>query len=310
MPASGLWPSSTDKKLLADPVMVFMGHKIEESTDRSLENPESSAPHSPSDEKSKVEPDSSAVPAIEQASIGEDVHEETIKLDVRPDPAEGRNIASAEETKIIAPEFAEADSKSVPIELSEPNTEHVEESDPLNYLQQKDITETVSFENSGSLEAKPSSHVDEAESTIAVPHELQNVIDQAEIADEQKTHEEETVEIVSPMQAEEASIDSQIGSGTEPPGSNSPTLDETSEVVPETISQEGVAITRTFEGNQDGSDHKTNVKEHLSLESTSSNTLDSRVELEKVKKDMQMMETALLGAARQAQVFDFLQLFF
>ncbi|KAH6781393.1 golgin putative 5 [Perilla frutescens var. frutescens] len=45
----------------------------------------------------------------------------------------------------------------------------------------------------------------------------------------------------------------------------------------------------------------TNVKERLTSASKSSNIADSVVELEKMKKEMKMMEAALHGAARQAQ---------
>lgn len=330
MSASGMWPSSTDKIGLLDPVRAFMGNKSEESTDETLENPEPefSKPHSPSDEKTEVETDSSAVPAIEQTASNDEAHEEKIMPDVHPDPEEGTNIASAEGTQTNASESSEdeVDSQSVPIELSKPNVEHAERSDSSNRLQQKESSETVFSEDSGSPEAKSSIHVDEADSNITVPHELHNVIHQGEITDAQKIQEKETIEKVSRIQAEDAAIDGQTVSGVEPPGSNSPTSDETegaeensksplpveqpsnevSEVVPETLSCEGDATSRSVEVNQHGSDHETNIKERTSLGSNLFDSPDSMIELEKVKKEMKMMETALQGAARQAQVFKYL----
>ncbi|KAA8540398.1 hypothetical protein F0562_024683 [Nyssa sinensis] len=135
--------------------------------------------------------------------------------------------------------------------------------------------------------------------------------------------EEEVVEKVSPFQAEGGISDRQAEIGTELPGSNSATSEETenaeehstyhlpdvqhsdeaSERVSELVSHDVDAIVGAVEVNQQPSDYETDIKEQrLSSGSNASNIADSVVELEKVKREMKMMETALQGAARQAQV--------
>nr|GEZ35189.1 hypothetical protein [Tanacetum cinerariifolium] len=52
------------------------------------------------------------------------------------------------------------------------------------------------------------------------------------------------------------------------------------------------------------SEHQADIKERSSPGKSVSKNSDSVVELEKVEKEMKSMETALLGAARQAQGFD------
>lgn len=66
---------------------------------------------------------------------------------------------------------------------------------------------------------------------------------------------------------------------------------------------ENESVSRPVGATQRGNDHETDVKEQrLSSGSNSSDVTDTLVELEKLKKEMKMMETALQGAARQAQV--------
>ncbi|KAA8540399.1 hypothetical protein F0562_024682 [Nyssa sinensis] len=132
--ASGLWPSATDRKALFEPVMAFMGHKGGESTVESIEKPESSKPQSSVEEKERAETDRSANSSIEQTTLSEDANKETENDHVLPDSAEGPNMAIAEETDNIIsdPVKAESDSQPVPVEVSEPDVEQIEESDSSN----------------------------------------------------------------------------------------------------------------------------------------------------------------------------------
>ncbi|KAJ8560712.1 hypothetical protein K7X08_022572 [Anisodus acutangulus] len=71
--------------------------------------------------------------------------------------------------------------------------------------------------------------------------------------------------------------------------------------VSDSVIPENESVSRPFVATQPGNDHETDVKNRLSSGSNSSDVTDSVVELEKLKKEMKMMETALQGAARQAQ---------
>lgn len=315
--ASGSLSSSVDVNASTDTDVDVEGSKSEESKKEPVQYAESPKPQSTTDEKEEIETDRSAVPASEQTSTTKEVDEEIIKPYIHPDQEEGTDIAASEGTEINASESgnaeADVDSQSVPVGMSEANAENLEESDSLNSLQ-KESSETVSSENS--IEAKPSTSVDGSESAVSVPHEMNNIIDQAEVADEHKSQEED-VENVYPVKDEETPVGTPAGSRPEPQGSDPPASDESksaddisnsplphaqpsvdsSEKVPVIVSHDASA--RTFESNQHGSDHGSNKGPSSGSDSTDAHVY--RAELEKVKKDMQMMETALQGAARQAQ---------
>lgn len=158
---------------------------------------------------------------------------------------------------------------------------------------------------------------------------------QVESTDEEKAQAEDPLERASPVQAE-ASTDSNTADTSEAAdfhsfatkevdgvgesskseleddsaGESSKTqspsalpLDEASEVVSDIVSNENYAIAKAIEVDQHVHDSETDIKEQgLSSGTNASDTSDSFHELEKVKTEMKMMENALLGAARQAQV--------
>lgn len=299
------------------------GTKSEESKKEPEQYAESPKTQSTTDEKEEIETDSSAVPASKQTSTTKEVDEEIIKPYIHQDQGEGTDTTASEGTEINASDSgtaeADVDSQSAPVGMPEANAEHLEESDSLN-RPQKESSETVSSENSESKEVKPSSSVDGAESPVSGLHEINNIINQAEIADEHKTQEED-VENGYSVKDEETPVGTPAGSVPEPQGSDPTASDESksaedisnsplphaqpsvdaSDKVPEMVSHEHDASARTFESNQHGSDNGSNKGPSSGSDSTDAHVF--RAELEKVKKDMQMMETALQGAARQAQVF-------
>ncbi|KAL8122961.1 golgin candidate 5 [Apium graveolens] len=317
--ASGSLSSSVDVNASSDTDGEVEGSKNEESKKLPEQYAESSEPQSTTDEKEEIETDSSAFPASEQTSTTKEVDEEVIKPYIHPDQGEGTHTTTSEGTEINASDSgnaeADVDSQSASVGMSEANAE-LEESESLNRLQ-KEGSETVSSENSESKEAKPSIVVDRAESAVSEPREMNNIIYESEGADEHKTQED--VENVYPVKDEETPVGTPTGSRLEPQESDPPASDESktaedisnsplphaqpsvdaSDKVPEMVSHEHDASARTFESNQHGSDNESN--KGLSSGSDSADAQVFRAELEKVKKDMQMMETALQGAARQAQ---------
>ncbi|KAJ6704328.1 GOLGIN CANDIDATE 5 [Salix viminalis] len=83
---------------------------------------------------------------------------------------------------------------------------------------------------------------------------------------------------------------------------NASPLDKASEIVSGSVSQADDDHNQTVGGDKRVNDGEIDIKDqHLSLRSNISDSIDSTAELEKVKTEMKMMETALQGAARQAQ---------
>ncbi|CAK9161500.1 unnamed protein product [Ilex paraguariensis] len=304
--------------------MAFMGHKGEEITLESNEKPEEASKlASAVEDKEGVETDSSANSALQQTSAAEEANEETMTVDMHADPTRGTINAIEEGTNTIAADYskAEADSQLVTLELSEPNIDHVEESDSSDHLQQMESSEAGSFENSETMDAKSTNFIGQAEGNAPVP-ELHGVMNLRESIDEPEIQEEEIAEKVSAIQTEDESTDNQAEAGTIPPISNSTISDETgsaeqhsenhssdvqnqdeaSEMVSVSVTHEKDVIAKAVEVYEQASDLDTNIKEHrLSSGSNSPNIADSVSELENVKREVKMMETALQGAARQAQ---------
>ncbi|THG23081.1 hypothetical protein TEA_019911 [Camellia sinensis var. sinensis] len=321
--ASGLWPSTTDRKTLFEPVMAFMGHQGGESTVESIEKPELLKPPSSVEEKQVGEIDRSTDFATEQTRPAEEVNEESSHM--LPDAAEGTNIAITDgiNAVLVEPGKSESDLQPIPVELSESNVEYVEEPDSLNHLNQKETSAMGPSESSESVEAKPGTNeVDQVEVGTPVSPESHNVINLHEITNEQKAEEEEVAENLSPVQAEDAASGSQAGMGVELTGFGFATSkeiesdegyvtdtlpdvqppDEAAETVSESVSHENDTFGRGVDLNEQASDYEPDIKEQrVSSGSSTSVIADSVVELEKLKREMKMMETALQGAARQAQ---------
>ncbi|KAK1574827.1 hypothetical protein Q3G72_000258 [Acer saccharum] len=303
--ASGLWPSSTDRKALFDPVMAFMGQKSEEGDTESLEKPES-LPDSPKDEeKGEVETERSLQSATEQNAAKEE--KESLKTEADEDDKH--------------PETAESESQMMPVEPPESTIQNVEASDSID--KQKEISDVRLSEDRELVEAESEPvEVDQVE--IVPPDESHNVVDMHEISGQEKTEESkdeekaQAEEIAEKIQAEILSI-IQAEVGTEPADSHSVSSEvnegarelflpstlppnEASETVSTSVSPENDAKVKAVEVDQQANDSATDNKEQrLSSEAIVSDSPASVHELEKLKIEMKMMETALQGAARQAQ---------
>ncbi|CAH1425506.1 unnamed protein product [Lactuca virosa] len=139
-------------------------------------------------------------------------------------------------------------------------------------------------ETSDNLQAEAGvDHVDHAESTNSEdqvagtssdPNEVNTVVDLQKTEDEVKTQEEESIGEVS---------DGQTGNGTRQHEAQSASSDvasvQVSDDASEVVSNDAIKEQQMISGSNE----------------------DSVVELEKVKREMKLMETALLGAAKQAQ---------
>ncbi|KAK6268053.1 hypothetical protein QUC31_012213 [Theobroma cacao] len=314
---SGLW--SSDRKALFDPVMALMGHKSEETAVESSGKLESSQAPPEVEEKEEAETDRS-LHSPDQTTAEEDKSAVQVEKD-----DEHSEVVESSDNVFPDPGKTEPESEPVSVQPSESTFQNVESSDSPDNEQQKESSGLVPSESADSKEAKlEAAEIDQVEDAMAVPAESSNVVDMHESTDEQKPQTEDALEKGSPVKSEE-SRDSQASAGGGPDEleflrSHSITVEETKSahefllpsVVPsdeaqgmvsESVFFENDANTKRVEVDQRTNDSETDAKEEqcLSSATTMSDSADSMHELEKVKMEMKMMESALQGAARQAQ---------
>lgn len=364
--ASGLWPSTTDRKALFDPVMSFMGQKSEETAEESVEKAELSKSTLPTGEvveeaaesttqrdvvskepkeerRDIIEETKSAEAAIEEAQnvdekpnqmiSAEEENEEARAVDVKLDSALETNVEWEEQRSVTGPDERKAESNS-PTEASKVN-EHHQETSPE--ILQKNIPEEESSENLELVASQSSNSLSQTE--VGIPL----LVESQENTDNDREQKKEVTEESPPVQSQDASSDpadseqkKEVTEGSPPvesqdassdrANSGRPSIsdsitaceggsfeehssrsfvgdehtDEGLKRVSDSVMPEHELVSRTVEATQRG--HEIDVKEQrLSSGSNSSDVTDSVVELEKLKKEMKMMETALQGAARQAQ---------
>ncbi|GAB2293529.1 hypothetical protein Dimus_027736 [Dionaea muscipula] len=330
--ASGAWPSATNRKVLFDPVMAFMGQRGGEETVES-EGTETSVGEGALESASS--PPGSPESAQHSQSVKEDKSDETdarVNFDSANTlgPAEG-NVVNKEQdhtdpdttdgirTVTEVDGEAKSDSHSLCTISPESSVEHHEPINPIEEFDEKETPPVGSLVESGSIEAKKKADkVDKFQSDTTVPSELSNVIDTHHNIKELKPEEERSSDRGF-LVTDDAPTDSQAGMQTEPSISSSHAANESgnlsgpvvnqlaiglSEVEAPDIgsdSQEGSYV-RTFEVSKVANDDDINIRENrLSSVSSVSDSIDAVVELEKAKKQMKQMEATLQGAARQAQ---------
>ncbi|XP_042498052.1 golgin candidate 5-like [Macadamia integrifolia] len=335
--ASGLWPSATDRKALFDPVMAFMGHKGGEGDVESSDKVDSSEHSSPVQEQGGITTDMVPASIIEKIaptekeidmvlpSVTEKITDENTNETVKGKMEDGDLLSEEGVSNAVAVSVeGEADSQPLPIKMDETAIENVnkmdvEEKDSFNSLQQKESAEVGYGEETLPLETSLSAdEVKQVEKDVAsVPDESYSVTNLHDNRDEQKLAED-TVEEGSLTQVE-ASEDrpDKVEAPTHVPSFatekaessseifNSPDglhSDQAEKLVAESVSHDSDSLINAIEANQRTSDFEFDAKEqHLSSGTNLTHSVDSIVEMEKVKMEMKMMEAALQGAARQAQ---------
>lgn len=304
LPASGLWPGAWNSD--------------EDSNTESSANPGSS------EKLSRVEEDETQNSANEKPTVE---RENQVLKNEKED--ENLKIAGKEDAVISDTVQPESESQFVPVEHREPVIHDVQTLDSVENSQENQILEMGPVESSESVEVKTGSvQVDRDEDDTVMHDESYTVVDRHESKDEHKMQMEEVVKEGSPVLAEisndaqsEASSDTQAEVAINPSGFPV-TAEETqmasevsfptavlSDEASESVSDENDVNVKTVGDVRQVNDGEIDAKEQrlsserLSSASNVSDSLDSLVELEKVKMEMKMMETALQGAARQAQVF-------
>ncbi|KAI3463325.1 hypothetical protein Pfo_019988 [Paulownia fortunei] len=337
--ASGLWPAATDRKALFEPIIGFMGQKGGESTVESLEKSNSSDPTSPVREK-QVENDNSANQESEQVPHGEEI-EELKNADVETGSREEIEDSSGVPKDNAAANHSEAEVvlPSFPVEVPEQTHEEVEQTESVNNLKEEErseeifptLLESVQPESAHNLQEEERSEEmsstlleslqPESTSPVEVITSVSTIDDATslpESLDEQNAEKEDSKEVF-PARALEASpegpAESRESSASEIPDTIRDAKDNSTDRLPalqyndveaskaasDLVTPLNDTVAKPIELMQH-SDKDASVREQrLSTGSNSSDIADSVAELEKVKKEMKMMETALQGAARQAQ---------
>ncbi|KAL7152463.1 hypothetical protein ABFS83_04G098800 [Erythranthe nasuta] len=305
---SGLWPSTTDGKALFEPIIGFMGQKSGESSVESSGNSTSSKPTSPV--KEQAENDNLANQESEQISHVDQPMEELKKADVEPGTGEEiiKDISGEPKDNATADQSEAEASPSIPVKEFEQKPEEVEQTEYANNLQEEG-SEEISSTLSESLQPESTSSVDKVEVVTSVPA-IDDTASSTESLNKQNA-EKEDVKDASPEGPTESrdSSGSDISYRTRDIEDNStdklPILQNNDEEAPKEAFDLSAPLTDTIDKSTElkqHSDRDANVKEKRSSSgSNSSDIADSMAELEKVKKEMKMMENALHGAARQAQ---------
>lgn len=339
IPAAGSWPIPADRKALFNPVMAFMGNKGEETAEEMSEKDESSHQESET-EKSLGEPESlDHKPVVEgnkTLETDDKVHMEAEETTGQEEnkvikEEDGEHTESADGT--IAQNLDHGKEENhllgLPVELPESPVEKFESSDSVDHPKEKEVADEETSGSRVSMQLMPSNLEDNVvESVTSESGESHGISDrpensQVETKEESKEEErvqaEESVMRISSVQPE-ASGDSEKRDDTNTSVLHSVASEETnnndqsynehlssatslSEVVTEVFSPENETTAKENEKDHITPDIETDMKEHhLSSERTMSDS-GSLLELERVKREMKMMEAALQGAARQAQVF-------
>lgn len=321
--------------------MGFMAQRGEESTIESAGKSNPSEPTSPILEK-QVEGDHLGSQVSEQVPQGEEAEEKLEVADVESVSGEQIKETIEEPKDNTDADHSEAEvvSPLIPVEVSEQKPDEVEHLEIENNPQEEErleevfptLSETVEPERANSpqedtaSEEKSSTLLEslQPESTdtvgpsgdIASVSTTDDVTSLPEIISEHNA-EKEDVKDDSAAQAQDTSPkgpESQESSASDIPDDTKEAEDSSTDKLPglqyndveaskaasDLVTPLNDTVANSVDLKQDKDAYV--EEQHLSIGSRSSDTADSVAELKKVQKEMKMMEAALNGAARQAQV--------
>ncbi|XP_051147757.1 golgin candidate 5 [Andrographis paniculata] len=310
--ASGLWPSATDRRALFEPIMGFIGQKDGEEESESLAKPDLSEAPSPAEEEERVENDGSASKANEHILDGKaDVEKKTEETgDGSGDPDKVSTGDSEVEVASPLNSVEAAEQKPVLVEQTESASNFIEG-------ERLDEAPPASLE---SVKLESTSHIDHVEPMVEDKTNFPEAVDKQDEDKKEKEEEkaeEEAIEVL-PAQAPYESSPDGHDENREPSAPDHPhgdAEDSSGDNLASLQTKEVEALEATFNlvANQENAishpigqkkltgNNSTVVEQHVSTMRDSPDITGSMVELEKVKKEMKMMETALQGAAKQAQ---------
>ncbi|KAD6794680.1 hypothetical protein E3N88_05576 [Mikania micrantha] len=256
--------------------MSFIGKKDEEEDAKSSENFESSEKH-----ESSSHPLTSPEHETDGHSKTTSEHGDTDVITLNPEEHQERNTTVSEEAKNRAESDIVDDlaQEIADIALKTSNTQKLN----VGTSEESSVDHPDKLESSKHKSTEHESTSSENQATIPESNEIALSLDLQKTENEPKKREEETTLEVSMIERVEVSAD------------------VAGEVSKPSIQVSNDEVASSY-GNTNTSEHETGIKKQLS--SSGRNLFensDSMGELEKVKKEMKLMETALLGAAKQAQ---------
>ncbi|KAG6780456.1 hypothetical protein POTOM_013316 [Populus tomentosa] len=323
--ASGLWP-----------VMSFMGNKSEDSTLES--SGKTVSPHKLSivEEKESPNSDNQQTTSAEENQMLErkkdDEHPEIVekKDDVISDTGKAELESEIQsETKAVESPEPVVHVVKVPESVDDVQGKEISEegcAENLDTLEVRSEAPRVDEVEAPSILHDESHNVSHTpDSTDEQETQAEETVEQSSTIQAEASNEPQP-EALNDVQAQastdilaEASSDTQAGavlvsSSSQPVSaevsemvhefslSDASPLGKASEIVSGSVSQADDVHNQTVGGDKLVNDGEIDIKDqHLSLRSNILDSIDSTLELEKVKTEMKMMETALQGAARQAQ---------
>ncbi|ESW22631.1 hypothetical protein PHAVU_005G169100 [Phaseolus vulgaris] len=339
--AAGSWPISTDRNALFNPVMSFMGNKSEESTEEMSEKDESSPKESETEKSPEMPESLDRKPVDEGNKVLETDNEVHMEAEETAGQEENKMLKKEEDgehTESAADGTIERNLDhgkeehhllEMPVELTESSVEKFESSDSADHSQEDEIANEGTSESPVSMQLMPPILADNVvEGVTSESGESHGIsdgnansqVETQEESKEERVQEEESVKRVSSAQHEASdegekrddTVTSVLQSVASDEASNSDQSsieqlyvgtppNESSKVVTEEFSPENETTAKENESDHFAHDVETDMKEHhMSSERTMSDS-GSMIELERVKREMKMMEAALQGAARQAQ---------
>ncbi|KAI4387014.1 hypothetical protein MLD38_004881 [Melastoma candidum] len=307
--ASGIWPSATDTKAIFQPVMAFMGQKSDEDSDESSKQPTSLEHQSkPEGKGGAAHDDSLPNDQSDTVTSQEENREPNSEVDDGEDSAERTN-----EPEVEVKEY-KSESPSVSAKLNS-NTHESDNLPVAEDVEHKLYQEAVPDEASSATEAEPVNEEADVKELDAQEesNEPENVIHSREDLVITKENEGKDVQ-------RQPEIDNNPSEIRPEPSGSPPSVEKAedseiskdnglaSEGNPETVSQENdnvfeesTAIVETIERVDELNNGASDIHDKSPISVNSEVSLATAPEVEKLKKEMKMMETALQGAARQAQ---------
>ncbi|XP_074275997.1 golgin candidate 5 [Silene latifolia] len=317
--------TSTSRNALFDPVMAFMGQKEEESEDESKANerPQDDELSKTNDDlpvKSETTEGPSSVDGQKDDVVDDDGNpatEKLLPLEVDKDLKEQKDHVDSEtveEASSATKDSGEAKSDAQEPDDSPESTSQdavTMESSEESYI--KEQADMRSSEEHESYETTvQANHTDEEHSHNGITREVSNEFDMQEAMQESTVGSTLTVEGPSDDKTGNQIEDSEtsdvtavvVESGIPTESQNHTLLTELSnvhgnEIVSNEVSQENDE--KIEEPKPSGKDVAHGKDDRLSPTFDASDSAHAVLELDKVRKEMKMMEAALQGAARQAQ---------
>ncbi|VFQ92934.1 unnamed protein product [Cuscuta campestris] len=259
----------------------------------------------------------------------EDVNNENAELDPTVSAEEADTSlakqGSAEETKpgseeqnIASALVERQDEPDLPAEVFESKPEHAEEGESSK-SPKKEASNAEYIGNLAELESISATIASQDELRTITFHPSNDVVNSQENTNETDEQKEKNKEEVSPVDFQyestrhfesgrhsvsDSAESNKTGPSEEHYETNFPVVqhdEEASEMVSDSSSHTNNVIAQAVEVNQRAIDNVVGLTEQLSSGTNLTDASNMVAELEKVKREMKMMESALLGAARQAQ---------